>query len=137
MKYGWRSFAFDLPEGLEDETVLTFLSLRGDTVAFNVQLSRAPLGGPLDAYVAEALDDVRRSLSAYQLLGQRTRKVGGLDAHVIEQAATSPDGETLYQRQAYVANGKEVLVVTATGRDTERDALGKAFEHILDTFRAT
>lgn len=136
MKYGWRSFAFDLPDGLEDETVLTFLALRDEAVAFNVTLSRAPLSGTFDAYLAEAVDDLRRSLSAYKLVRQTPRKVGGLDARVLEQTATSPDGETLYQHQAYVANGKEVVIVTATGREDQRDALGKAFEHILESFRA-
>ncbi len=135
MQYGWRRFSFDLPDGLEDESVLTFLALHGEQVAFNITLSRAPLGASFDAYLADAVDDLRRSLSAYKLVGQSSRKVAGLDARVLEHTATSPDGETLCQRQAYVANGKEVLIVTATGREDQKADLAAAFEKILTSFR--
>lgn len=135
MKYGWRSYTFDVPAGLEDESALTFLAFDGDTVSFNVTLTRSALQGTFDAYLAEAIEDLRRSLGSYKLLGQTTRKVAGLDARVLEQTATSPDGETLAQLQAYIANGKEVLIVTATGRMGEKDRLHKAFEHIVSSLR--
>lgn len=134
--YGWRSFSFDLPSGLEDESVLTFLARQGTDVRFNVTLSRAPLAGPFEAHLADAIADLKRSLPAYQLVAQTSRKVAGLDARVLEHTTTSAPGVTLRQLQAYVANGSEVLIVTATGRDDERQAFGDAFEHILGSLRA-
>lgn len=135
MKYGWRTFTFDLPEGLEDESVLTFLALRGETVTFNVTVSREPLRGTFESYLAQVVDDLRRALGAYKLVSESKRKVAGLDAKVLEHTATSPEGETLRQLQAHIANGKEVVLVTATGRDDQRDALARALEHILDSWR--
>lgn len=134
--YGWRSFSFDLPRGLEDESVLTFLARQGADVRFNVTLSRAPLAGPFESYLADAIADLKRSLPAYQLVTQTSRQVAGLDASVLEHTTTSSQGITLRQLQAYIANGSEVLIVTATGRDEERLACGDAFEHILGSFRA-
>ena len=135
-KYAWRSFSFDLPAGLDDESVLTFLARDGDEVDVNVTITRDDKAGTMDAYLASAVDDLRKSLSAYKLVGQSGRKVAGRDARVLEHSATSPDGKTLCQVQAYIDDGDDVVIVTATGRDDAKARMQALFDKIIESFRA-
>jgi hypothetical protein len=136
MNYGWRSFSFDLPDGLEDESVLTFIGRDGEEVDMNVTFTRDALGGGFDDYLASAVDDLRKSLSAYKLVGQQDTKVGGRAAKLLEHSATSPDGRTLCQMQAYIEDDKDVVIVTATGREEAKSRLQKTFDKIIESFRA-
>ena len=131
MRYEWRGFAFDLPEGLEDESVLTFLHRQGGQVDVNITLTRDALSGPLESYLGDAVDSLKRSLSAYRLVDQQTRKVAGREARVLEHEATATDGRGLWQKQAYIVDGKDVVIVTVTSRDDERAQGAKTFEDFL------
>jgi hypothetical protein len=136
MQYGWRGFSFDLPQGLEDESVLTFIGRDQEKVDLNITVTRDRMEGGFDPYLASAVDDLKKSLSGYKLVDQKPRKIAGTDARVLEHTATNPEGQTLRQLQAYVADGDDVVIITATGHDESRDKLAKAFDGIIESFRA-
>ena len=136
MKYGWRRFSFDLPNDLEDQSVLAFLERKGDEVDVNVTLTAAKLEGSLDAYLAAAVDEVSKSLSGYKLIGKTERKVAGQDVQVLEHSATSPEGKTLCLLQAYIPDGDDVAIVTATGNGDSRARVEELFEGFVGSMRS-
>jgi hypothetical protein len=139
MEYGWRSFRFDLPAGLEDESVLTFLSRKGEIVDLNLTFTRDKLPKParIEAYLLEAADQMKAQLSGYRLVSRQSRKLAGRDAFVLEHATTAPDGATLKMLQAYVPDGDEVLIVTATAAEADERRLAKTFEDVITSLRAS
>jgi hypothetical protein len=134
MKYGWRGYSFDVPEDLDDETVVAFLAREGDTVDYNITVSRDGLDGKLDTYLADAVDELGKSLSGYQLVDQSEAKAGDRSARILNHKAVSPEGDVLKLRQAYIDCGAEVVIVTGTGREGSEEKLGKAFDRILQSF---
>lgn len=135
MLYGWRQLTLDLPEELEDHSTLTFVERRGERVIVSLTVTRERMEHGLDAYVADAVDAMRRSLGGYQVVRRASRPVAGLDARVLEQTAVGHDGLPLRQLQAYVADGAEVVIVTATALDDARDRLATTFNRVLDGLR--
>lgn len=134
MRYEWRGFAFDLPDGLEDESVLTFVHRRADQVDLNITLTRDKLAGPLAGYLADAVDTLKRSLAAYRLVDQRERVVAGKPARLLEHEAKGADGRALRQLQAYIVDGDDVVIATVTALDEERGRAAAAFDAFIASF---
>ena len=131
MDYAWRSWRFDLPAGLSDETVLTFLSRKGAAVDLNLTLTRERLSGKLEPYLVDAIEQMKKQLSGYKLVDKSARKIAGKDGFVLEHSTTAKDGSSLCLMQAYVAEGEELVIITGTAASTERARLHKSFEGVV------
>lgn len=135
MDYAWRSWRFDLPAGLADETVLTFLSRKGAAVDLNVTFTRERLTGKLEPYIVDAVEQMKKQLSGYKLVDKSARKIAGKDGFVLEHSATAKDGASLSMMQAYVAEGEELLIVTGTAAGGERARLHKTFDGVVASLK--
>lgn len=135
MDYGWRALCFDLPAGLDDESVLTFVSRKGGVVDLNLTFTRDTLKGKLETYLADAVEQMKLQLSGYRLLDKKPRKIAGRDGFVLEHSTTSKEGATLRILQAYVPNDEELVIVTGTGAETEHARLAKHFDEVVASIR--
>ena len=135
MSYRWRKLAFDLPEGLEDDSVLTFVGRTEAHGDINVTCVQDSVDGPLDSYLAEAVDDMGRSFPAYALLEQTSRDVAGLSARILEQSIGDAGGDSLLQFQAYLPHGADITIFTVTGQKAARVQIVATLDDILRTFR--
>lgn len=136
MNYGWRGFTFDLPSGLDDESVLTFLHRRDGAVDLNLTVTRDALRGTLDAYLADAVGQMTKEVSGYRLVSKTPRAIAGRDGFVLEHTTTGKDGDGLCILQAYVPDGGHVLIVTGTVTQSERAQLLTAFDGVVNSLRA-
>ena len=135
MSYRWRNLAFDLPAGLEDDTVLTFVGRTEAHGDINVTCVQDSLDEAIDPYLAAAVDDMARSFPDYKLLEQSSREVAGLSARILEQSIGDAESESLLQFQAYLPHGKDITIFTATGQKAARSQIVAALDDILRTFR--
>jgi hypothetical protein len=135
MDCGWRGFRFDLPTGLDDETVLTFVSRKGGAVDLNVTFTRDAVKGKLEAYLADAVEQMKTQLSGYRLVDKTEKKIAGKDGFVLEHTTTSKDGATLRMLQAYVPDGDDVVIITGTSADADRARLQKHFDGIVSSLK--
>jgi hypothetical protein len=135
MDYAWRSFRFTLPAGLEDESVLTFLSRKGGAVDLNVTFTRDKLKGKLEPYIADAVEQMKTQLSGYKLVDKQPKNIAGAGAFVLEHGTTAPDGASLRMLQAYVPDGDDLVIITATAAEGERARLQKTFDAIVGSLR--
>jgi hypothetical protein len=135
MDYAWRSLRFDLPAGLDDESVLTFLARKGGAVDLNLTFTRDRLSGKLELYLADAVEQMKKQLSGYQLVDRQARKIAGKDGFVLEHSTTAKNGAALCMLQAYLPDGEELVIVTGTAAGTERARLLKAFEAVVGSLK--
>lgn len=130
--YLWRGWRFDPPKGLHDQTVLVLVDKKDGPVGHSVTLTIDDLAGQdLDAYVADQVRELTTTLSGYQLKKKEEKKIGGRKGLVLDQTATSPEGHPVVQRQAYLQDGKQVLVVTATGGEAAKKACDASFDAVV------
>jgi hypothetical protein len=137
-RYAWKNFSFEPPPGMVDETVLTFVE-DPDRGSRNVTLlcdQLSPGAHALETYVASQQRELSAALEGYTARSSEKRVVGDLPAVVVEHTAAAPEGGRLYQFQAYVREGDQVLVVTGTGTDREEAAVRAGVEHVLKTLQA-
>ena len=118
--YQWKRLSFDLPERLDDETVLLFTDQR-DPPRFSVTITEDALGAgaSLSAYADGALAELKGDVDAYDAHERKDRKVGkkgDLAAIEVEHSVTL-NGATSRQVQLYIGTGKGVAVLTATAND--------------------
>lgn len=143
MKYRWRDLAFDVDDGLQDQTLVLLASEGpdgpGGEPAFTLCVSddEAPAG--LTAYVDEVLGELSSSLSGFRL-GSRSSKTLLADkkAIFIEAHTLSPEGIPLLQKQAFVERGDQpgsVVVVTGACRagQAPQALMSAAFERLISS----
>jgi hypothetical protein len=145
MPYVWKSLRFELPQGLLDQTALTFVD---EQQTHQITVTLDEKAGAFAAYVETQLKEVASALPGYQLVAKNARNVNGKDAVVVEQKATAQAG-TMRQLQAYVDFGGQVAIVTASHLDkpskksaleavkgAEQSPVDAAFEKILNSLSA-
>ena len=133
MKYTWNSVAFDLPNGLVDQTIVTLVD-HPDQPTFTVTVATDARGGQaFAAYVDGQLQDLARTLPGYAQSSRADRQVGQRAAVVVEHKAKSPQGAAMRQRQAYVDAAHGVVIVTVTCADRADARADEAFDQILKT----
>ena len=134
--YLWRGWRFDPPKGLHDQTVLVLVDKKDGPVGHSVTLTIDELQGQeLDGYVTEQVRELSTTLQGYQLKKKDEKKIAGLKGYVLEQTATSPEGQPVVQKQAYLQDGKQVLVVTATAGDAAKKACEASFDAVLSSLK--
>jgi hypothetical protein len=135
MPYSWNDLRFDLPAGLVDQTVVTFVD-DAATPSFQVTVTVDGRGSQaFEAYVEAQLADLARAVPGYSSTARTEDKTGaGRPAIVVEHTARSPEGQAMRQRQAYVdLAGERVAIVTVTHADKDTPRAKVAFASILSS----
>ena len=130
----WNGIKFTLPDGMRDETVLTFVD-KSDAPTVSVTVSQEKLSGGKPAllrYVTDQLAEIAKSAPGYAVTNQTERAAGGFPAIVVTAAV---GGGKRVQHQLYVLVGDKVVVaaVTATSAEKARTLV----DHIASTFGTT
>lgn len=138
--YTWKRLSFDLPERLDDETVLLFTDQR-DPPRFSLTITEDPLsgGGSLKAYVDGALGELEGDVDTFEPIGRKDRKVGkkGDLACIEVEHQVSLHGASSRQIQLYVNTGGGIAVLTTTANDDGLLDARKALEGIAKTLSAS
>jgi hypothetical protein len=120
MRYRFRELSFDVADGLSDQSMVVLV----DDEKTALTVAREPKEGTLVRYVEDALAELATTLTGHRLVSREEQTVAGLPAVVLVQAALSPEGRAVTQRQAYLELGGDVVVVTVTS-PAEHAALGR------------
>jgi hypothetical protein len=137
MPYAWNGLSFDVPSGLVDQTVVSFVD-NPAAPNFTVTLSKDTRGGTaFGAYVKSQLGELMGSLSGYVAIGETEQVVGGRPAVVVEHRARTPQGITVRQRQAYVDMADAVVILAVTWPDKPNARATEAFDTLLNSIRAS
>lgn len=120
MTYSWNRLSFDLPDRIDDETVLLFTDQR-DPPRYSLTVTRDALGAgaSVGAYADGALAELKADVDGYEAVARKDRKVGkkgDLTAVEIEHVITL-GGQSSRQLQVYAAVAGGVAVVTMTAND--------------------
>lgn len=146
--YLWRDLRFDLPAGFDDDTLLTFssTSLSGgasgpSSGAVSLTVARDTLTGALDAWAkSQEQGFAAQKLPAYAADGPRALPELKGDAKkcvVVDRRFNDDDGDTIVQRQAFVAlDHKVVAIVTATTRASTGEQAKKAVVDVVTSLQA-
>ena len=115
--YTWNALRFLVPDGMVDQTVVTFVDNPGQP-GFQLTVTADGRGAQaFDAFVDAQLVELARSLPGYASVSRSDQTVNGRAAVVVEHRARAPQGPTLRQRQAYLDRGALVATVTLTVAD--------------------
>jgi hypothetical protein len=126
--YAWRELRFTLPAGLDDDTLLAF---RG--AGHSLTIARDALPGALDAYARTQEQAVAaQRLPSYVAEGPKTLE----RAFVVDRTFADAQGGKVFQRQAFVALGKVVAIVTATARDAAVERAKKTVVDVVQSLHA-
>jgi hypothetical protein len=131
MQYRFRDLAFDVPDGLVDQSMVVLVD--EDSLALTV--AREARGGTLASYVNDALTELEGSVSGFQVEKREEKTVAGRPAILLQQTALTPEGQQVAQRQAYVEVGGDVVIVTATAPRARAARGNSVFEGMLTTLK--
>jgi hypothetical protein len=134
--YRWQHLCFDVPAGVDDDTVVTFREA-ATRPAFNVTLATAPLSSSTIAAYAQQQEAALRARrpTGYAAEPHRTVDVGGHNAVVCDRRFTDDGGARFVQRQVFVGVAKTVTMVTATSEEKAAPRAFRALDSILTTLR--
>ncbi len=129
--YAWRHLRFAPPPGWRDDTLIT---LTAPGAALNVTLSCEPLAGDLAGFAqAQEAALAAQRPPGYRALALESVTLGAHDAVVADRELAGAGRAPLFQRQAFVALGGEVVVVTATSARPDRARAIDAVTHIVSS----
>jgi hypothetical protein len=118
--YAWRDLRFSMPAGWRDDTLVT---LTAPGAGLNLTVSRDVLAGDLLAWARAQENAIAAARPAgYRAVSLEKATMGPHAAVVAERELVDGSKAPLIQRQAFVAAGGEVVIVTATARRAERAA---------------
>lgn len=127
MPYRWRGLSFEAPEGRDDSHLFFIDAQEPARWNFDVRQDDLPPGGAIEAYV-----DGQAAPDGVVQDRRTSTKVAGRPAVLLEQHLII-DGSTLFQRQAFVADGPQVVIATMTARAGARGGAQAAFQRFIDT----
>jgi hypothetical protein len=129
--YAWRHFRFQPPPGWRDDTLIT---LTAPGAALNVTLSCEPGVDDLSAFAkAQEAALAAQRPPGYRALALEPVALGAHDAVVADRELAGAGRAPLFQRQAFVALGGDVVVVTATSSRSDRESAVDAVARIVSS----
>lgn len=137
MIYYVNEAAFELPDvPFVDSTVNVLEAKTTDGRELGVLVARSPLpkGRSLVDMVRAHQDQERRKLRAWSMLFEREDAFDGAAAIEVGVRWRSDEG-MVYQRQAHLALGSEVLLFVVNATMEERDACDACMDHLLQTLK--
>lgn len=133
MRYLFRDLAFNVPEGLVDQSMVVLV----DEESLALTVAREPRGPSLSSYVDDAVTELIGSVGGFNLEKREERTVAGRPAIVLSQTAVTPEGQPVAQRQAYLEVGGDVVVVTATSPKGQAARASNVFDSLLSSLQVT
>ncbi|MDP2342407.1 MAG: DcrB-related protein [Deltaproteobacteria bacterium] len=133
--YLWRDLRFELPAGVVDDTLLAF---KGPAAAFSLTVARELLGASTLELWARAQEQAMGAQKLPAYVGEAPRPLPapeGAKAVVVDRRFNDGSGSKLFQRQAFVALGPTVAIVTATSRDPAAEQAKQAVVDVVNTLR--
>jgi hypothetical protein len=109
--YRWNNLRFELPDGLQDESVLTFVD-DSDAPKVSVTVAREP-AVDVASYVTEVKQELKEIMAGIKVRGEAKTDVGGVKATRLDIDIPTEDGPRR-QAQLYIPGKGEVIVITAT-----------------------
>lgn len=131
MAYRWRNFAFEAPEGRDESSLL--LIDRAGPPAWNLNLRADELPGGSAAFAAYC--EAQKPPQGVVVDKKEQRTVAGRPAALIDQRMKLEDGSVLRQQQAFVLDGKSVVIVTMTAKPAAQAKAQQAFDRLLATLK--
>lgn len=137
----WDGVRLSLPEGMIDQTVLTFVD-KGDAPAVGITVSQEKLDGGkagLLRYVTDQLRDIQRAVPGYAVQAQAERGVGHAEAlpaiHV--HAVVAASGRRRVQHQLYALDEKNgrVIIATVTALETHAARASALLDELAGSLR--
>ena len=137
MKYRWRDLAFDIDDGLQDQTMVVLSRAgQGAEPAYTVCVADDQAPDGLQAYVDVALREMSTSLPGFRIGSRHNATVMGARAVVVEARTLSPEGISLVQKQAFVERTKDAVLVV-TGSAPEEPKLAALMVSAIDRLIAS
>jgi hypothetical protein len=140
-RYDNKEVAFEVPQGWEDKSVITFEAPRAPGRPFspNVTLMRVPLavphGQPLATFATQQVASLAQSLPGFELVEQRNDvRVGGVPAVQIVYHWKHPDG-ALTQRVTMFLRDATLWSFAATAVRGDLEQTAPLFDRILASFQ--
>jgi hypothetical protein len=130
----WNGWSMTPPAQFHDHTVAVWSTEDGSisvTVGFDV------LRGPLATYAATTTTEVALQLGARPQAAPEPTFVAGQQALHTTLRGKLEDGRGAWQRQVFVDGGTRVMIVTATGEETQRDDVERALQQTLTQLQLT
>jgi hypothetical protein len=124
--YRWHDLTFPVPAGFRDQTVVVMTHESG--VSLSVSADRA---GDVDVYVDDTVIELTARLKNFRLLERGRHAIGATSFTVIALQAKSADGKMLRQHQAFFATDDNIVIVTATGNESQSTAAKAALDELL------
>lgn len=129
--YAWRDLRFSVPAGWRDDTLVT---LTAPGAGLNLTVSRDALAGDLLSWArAQESALAAQRPAGYRAVSLEKVVIGDHTAVVAERELVDGNKAPLFQRQAFVAAGSEVVIVTATARRAERAAAAAAVDGLVSS----
>jgi hypothetical protein len=133
MAYAWNGIRFDVPDGVVDQSVLTFVD-DPTSPSFQLTMTTDRRGAQaFSPWVEAQLKELARALPGYAATRHEQRNVHGNPALFVEHRARSPQGQPMRQRQAYVdlAALDRVAILTLTHADKDTPKATAVFDTVL------
>ncbi|MCP4501055.1 MAG: DUF1795 domain-containing protein [Deltaproteobacteria bacterium] len=128
--YYWQNLSFELPAGLHDETVLSFLNDANDP-GYSLTVALDDLDAGLDAYSLEVVRELTEAEAGFSLERREKKKIDGNAAIIMHQSIAAED-VTMLQKQALVDVGDgKVAVVSITFTEPHAEGALACFNDVL------
>jgi|GEM_PF-1918128 len=128
--YTWQNLSFDLPAGMHDDTVLSFVN-DPENSGFSLTVAMDDLDNGLDGYSVDVVRELTEAEPGFSLERREKKKVAGKPAIIMHQSIKAED-VVMMQRQALVdAGDNKVAVVSITYIEDAADAALDCFTAVL------
>ena len=139
MKLTANDFTTAFPDEWEDRTIITLVApFSLGNFAANCVITKTPVtdGESLEDFVKEQTEEMRRSLSGFQVLDYRTNTVNGLPGcQQLQRFQT--ENAILQQVQTYILAKQNIFVITGTADVENFNAHLAAFRQVVENFQIT
>jgi hypothetical protein len=124
--YRWHALTFPIPAGFRDQTVVVMTHESGVSLSVS-----ADTVGDVDAYVDDTVIELTARLKNFRLLERGRHAIGATSCTVIALQAKGADGRMLRQHQAFFATSDKIVIITATGNESQSTAAKAALDELL------
>lgn len=131
--YAWQNLSFELPAGMHDETVLSFLN-DAENPTYNLMVAKDSLDDGIDAFATNVVEELTELEPGFSLIRREKKKVGGKPAFVLHEEIKAED-VTMFQRQALIEmSSTEVVLVSITYTEEHSEDALACFSSVLKSF---
>jgi hypothetical protein len=131
MQYRWRDLSFEAPTARDDSAIV--LLDPNSPPQWNVSVREDELRGENEAF--QSYVEMQQPAKDVHVERRDEKMIAGKRAFEVEQHLRLEDGTVLTQRQAFVLDGRRVVIVTATSRPSSHRVAKETFERLISSLR--